>query len=357
MIRIASSSAMALGINLRNADDKIDIVSKESQCRLWFSIYMLEHSLATMTGRPSSLNETFSIHPPFPYDESSFSSYPVSQFLNDHSEREKIANWTLFENNSQTNARFEWLQIIRPNSSLYFTYQMDLAFIASMIRSCIYGVPTLRKKWDQVGNSIQLYSQKLTQWLSTIHTSFAFIDGEGKVLQHLSTQGQVSLALYYYSTRILINRPCLPQSGLQENSDFQLPRSHFSNDAAITCVHSALLLISLLPDKPSQQWLYTISPWWTMLHFIMQAITVLLVHLSIDSASVQTGLGSEQTSKMHTTEPFNVVFSSCKKALCWLHYMTNHGLGCQCGFDISSRLLRRIALSKGLGLEGVPSAS
>ncbi|EYE96331.1 fungal specific transcription factor domain-containing protein [Aspergillus ruber CBS 135680] len=357
MIRIASSSAIALGINLRNVDDKTDSICKESRCRLWCSIFMLEHSLATMTGRPSSLNGTFSVHPPFPYSECSFSSFPASRFLNDDSERERIANWTLFENNSQTKARFEQLQSIRPNSSLYFTYQMDLSHIASMISSRIYGVPTLWKEWDQVESSIKLYSQKLTQWLSTIHTSFAFADSEGELLQHISTREQVGLALYYYSTRILINRPCLSRSGLRKNSDFEFPRSHFSNDAAITCLRSALLLISVLPDEPSQQWFYTISPWWTMRHFIIQAINVLLVHLSVNSAPVQTGLGSEQTSEMDTTESLSAVFSSCKKALCWLHHIANHDLACRPSFEVCSKLLHRIALSKDLGLEGVPSAS
>lgn len=68
MIRIASNSAIALGINMRNVDDKTDVVSKESRCRLWCSIFMLEHSLTTMTDSPASLR------------------------LSDESEREKIAN-------------------------------------------------------------------------------------------------------------------------------------------------------------------------------------------------------------------------------------------------------------------------
>ncbi|ODM17423.1 hypothetical protein SI65_07098 [Aspergillus cristatus] len=92
MIRIASNSAIALGINMRNVDDKTDVVSKESRCRLWCSIFMLEHSLTTMTGRASSLDELFSVHAPVPFTEGSFSDSPASLRLSDESEREKIAN-------------------------------------------------------------------------------------------------------------------------------------------------------------------------------------------------------------------------------------------------------------------------
>lgn len=43
-----------------------------------------------------------------------------------------------------------------------------------------------------------------------------------------------------------------------------------------------------------------------------------------------------------------------KKALRWVHHMANHDLACRRGFDLCSNLLRRIAFSKNLDLEGVP---
>lgn len=160
-----------------NVDDKTDAVSRESQCRLWCSIFMLEHSLTTMTGRVSSLDESFSVHAPIPFTEGSFSDSPASSFSNEL-EREKIANWTLFETELQTKSRTLRLQFIKPKPSLYFAYQMDLSLIASTITSRIYGVHALRDGWDQVENAIKLYSQKLNKWVSTIKTLFAFSDND-----------------------------------------------------------------------------------------------------------------------------------------------------------------------------------
>jgi len=353
MIRIASSSAIALGINMRNVDDKTDIVSKESRCRLWCSIFMLEHSLTTMTGRASSLDESFSVHAPVPFTEGSFSDSAASLCLSDESEREKIANWTLFETELQTRARSERLRSIRPNPSLYFSYQMDLSLIASTITSRIYGVHALRDGWDQVENAIKGYSKKLNRWVSTINALFAFADGDGELLRGPSSREKTSLALHFYSTCILINRPCLSRPGLREHGGVRFPRSRFGNDTALTCVRSALLLLAVLPDEPDEGWFYTISPWWTMLHFIMQATAVLLIDLTVGSVPVKTELGHEEQPERcpHST---GTALSSCKKAIRWLHHMANHDFACKRGFELSVNFLRRIASSKNLDLEGVP---
>lgn len=352
MIRIASSSAISLGINMHNVDDKTDAVCKESRCRLWCSIFMLEHSLTTMTGRASSLDESFSVHAPIPLTEGSFSDSPAFSFSND-SEREKIANWTLFETEPQTKNRTLRLQSIKPSPSLYFAYQMDLSLIASTITSRIYGVHALRDGWDQVENAIKLYSQKLNEWVSTINTSFAFSDNDGELLRGPSSCEQAGLALHFYSTCILINRPCLSRPGLREHSGIRFSRSRFGNDTALTCVRSALLLLAVLPDKPDEEWFYTVSPWWTMLHFIMQATTVLLIHLTVGSVPVRTEQGHEEQPK-GSPHPTDIVLPSCKKALRWLHHMVNHDLACKRGFNISVSVLRRIASSRNLDLEGVP---
>lgn len=230
---------------------------------------------------------------------------------------------------------------------------MDLSLIASTITSRIYGVHALRDGWDQVENAIKLYSQKLNKWVSTIKTLFAFSDNDGELLRGPSSREQASLALHFYSTCILINRPCLSRPGLREHSGIQFPRSSFGNDTALTCVRSALLLLAVLPDEPDGEWFYTVSPWWTMLHFIMQATTVLLIHLTVGPVLVITEQGHEEQPK-GSPHPTDIVPPSCKKALRWLHHMMNHDLACKRGFNISVSFLRRVTSSRNLDFEGVP---
>lgn len=100
------------------------------------------------------------------------------------------------------------------------------------------------------------------------------------------------------------------------------------------------------------------SPWWTTLHFMMQAIVVLLIHLAVDVVPVRSeqaqgkGFGTA-----HLLNPSEHVLNGCKKILHWLHHMASIDLSCKRGFEICHHLLYRIASPKGLDLEGVPSPS
>lgn len=99
--------------------------------------------------------------------------------------------------------------------------------------------------------------------------------------------------------------------GSQTEQQYSLPRGRFGNDTALTCVRSALLLLAVLPNEPDEKWFYTISPWWTMLHFIMQAATV-LIHLTVGSVPVRTEYGIEEQSNSSSpaTESFDTILAS-----------------------------------------------
>lgn len=355
---IASASAISLGINMHSVDENTDHASKESRCRLWCSLLMLERSLITITGRPSTLDHSFSVQPPLPFPESTFSQYPASVFLNNDSEREKIGTWSLFEDKAHTRIRAGLLKSTQPNQALFFHYQVDLSLIASAITNRIYGVHALQEGWDQVERAIKLYAQKLDRWLTTIHDQYAFVDESGGPLRSISSREQAGLALYFYSTRILLHRPCLSRPGFRERSGIRFPRSRFGNDTAVICIRSALSLLDVFPDEPSEDWFYKISPWWTTLHFMMQATVVLLIHLAVGAVPVRSEQAQEKgRGPAHSFNPSESVLTSCKKVLRWLHHMANIDLSCKRGFEICHCLLYRIASPKGLDLEGVPSPS
>ncbi|KAL6229439.1 hypothetical protein BDW75DRAFT_235211 [Aspergillus navahoensis] len=45
------------------------------------------------------------------------------------------------------------------------------------------------------------------------------------------------------------------------------------------CIDSACELLDLLPDKPDALWLVQVSPWWCVLHYLLQSVTVLLIEM------------------------------------------------------------------------------
>ncbi|KAF5866677.1 hypothetical protein ETB97_010772 [Aspergillus alliaceus] len=48
---------------------------------------------------------------------------------------------------------------------------------------------------------------------------------------------------------------------------------------AAMCVDLAGQMLDLLPDSPEPSWVYHVSPWWCVLHFLMQSTAVLLTEL------------------------------------------------------------------------------
>lgn len=45
------------------------------------------------------------------------------------------------------------------------------------------------------------------------------------------------------------------------------------------CVHVAGEMIDVLPDKVDVAWLYRVTPWYYVLHYVMQSTSVLLIAL------------------------------------------------------------------------------
>ena len=233
---IVLALAISLRINMCSVDNSTDYASKESWYCLWCSLLMVEHSLTTMTGRPSMLDQLFSVHSPLPFAKSTFSQYPASSFLSNNLECEKIGSWTMFENEAQTRIQTEQLKSMQPDQALFFHYQVDLSLISSAITNQIYGIHALQEGWDQVERVIKLYTWKLDRWLTTIYNQYTFVDDSGKLLESVSLWEQVGLALYFYSICILLHHPCLSHPGLRDCSSIQFLCSYFGNDTAVICI-------------------------------------------------------------------------------------------------------------------------
>lgn len=105
---------------------------------------------------------------------------------------------------------------------------------------------------------------------------------------------RVSLALIYYSARIILSRPCLTRPDDNKETGIKFPRSRFGNDTALVCLQASLSLTSVFPDQPDAAWAYNISPWWSTLHFLAQATTILLIHMSVGPVPVASEGRAEQ---------------------------------------------------------------
>jgi hypothetical protein len=102
----------------------------------------------------------------------------------------------------------------------------------------------------------------------------------------------------------MINRPCLCR--LDRKIPNQSSKSlDFNRQAATACVDAAKDLLSLIPDEPNAVGLLRVGPWWSVLHWLVQATTVLMLEISFRTH--------------HMPEEADVLTQTAKKGVRWLH--------------------------------------
>jgi hypothetical protein len=116
-------------------------------------------------------------------------------------------------------------------------------------------------------------------------------------------QQRIGLVCRFYATKLIILQPCLRRLSLK-SSEANTPGTVCEHMGAI-CVLVACQMIDLLPDEVDIVWLYSVAPWWCILHNIMQATSILLAELLIPT--------------IHTTAD---TITKIKKAIRWLHKMS-----------------------------------
>ncbi|GLA17943.1 hypothetical protein AnigIFM62618_005096 [Aspergillus niger] len=369
---MAFRSAVSLGINLRFVDDRTQYPAKEARIRLWWSIFLLEHLLTAITGRVSCVGESLSATPlPIPYEEEAFGRPDVLPLLQDSSLRMTRLKLTLLQSDEESRADVSWLPSCEPSPSLYFHCIVDLATITQAIINKVYSIQSLRERASQVEQRIRRFSFNLDMWLSKVPEAYRFTSGSGDQLDLPSDRNapwmreRISLAMSYYSSRLTLCRPCLTHTGLapgDPSPDPAVPpsarqgsrrnsssRIHFNTAMALTCVRSARSLLCCIPETPDITWLTTMTPWWCILHYIMQATTAILLHLSSwptrspNDPMHQVSADIEATSR------------ETKKALRWLHHMAYKYPAARRAFRQCNSIVRRIAPSLGIDISDIPS--
>lgn len=82
---------------------------------------------------------------------------------------------------------------------------------------------------------------------------------------HQDERERFMLRLYYWSTKILITRPCLCrlERRIANESDTSV---NFNAQMAEACVQAAREMTKLFPDEPDPNFMYASGPWWTIVH-------------------------------------------------------------------------------------------
>ncbi|KAJ5637550.1 hypothetical protein N7490_007429 [Penicillium lividum] len=347
ILGVAIRSAVTMGLNLRSESNTIGHLSKEIRYRVWWALFMLDTVLCVMTGRPPSTSDTFCSTPlPLPYAEEEFSDERIMRLISDQQARNAFMTSLLstesgFTNNESHTNRIHFgqpeskaeqteqiTQALVPNISLYFLYAVDLAFLTREAVDTLYAPRATRRSWREIEIQIFTLNSNADRWLSRLPTEFHFVELDAS--QPFARE-RASLAFRFYTTKLIISQHCLRR--LADLSGAGSPGPVCDTMAAM-CVQVAGQILDLLPDEVDTAWLYQVSPWWCILHHIMQSSTILLIALS---------------TKLHPVIAAAInIAEKVKKATRWLNEMSAKDPCSQRALLIYQDLLSRHASKLGL---------
>lgn len=282
---MAIRSGYALGLHLRNADPTVPAVQKEIRTRIWWGLYALETTLGTMTGRPSTgVEQHCSVPLPLPLAvESLEESHVSSQHAQLRLRRNSSSESTTDPASERKFPECSTQEHEPNNCGSYLKSTVRMNIITAAALSQLYCASPATKQRETVQSCISQLLDRIEACLSTLPSGL-FPRAPSATAGF--SRDQISLALHYYSTVILISRPCL--SRLDRQTSMRTPsEGEFNKKTAQVCIRAAKAIANLLPDilprhadrDVIQPW-YRASPWWSMVNFIMQATTTLLLELS-----------------------------------------------------------------------------
>jgi hypothetical protein len=163
---------------------------------------------------------------------------------------------------------------------------VKVAVIMQKALSKLYLPRTSMGPWQQTQKEITLLTREIDEWVAE-----ALPEGLGPVdstQEHCVQREQLLLRFHYHSARLVISRPSLCR--LERRIKVQsVASATFDQNTAKTCLHAAHEITRLFPDQPDLMFIYQRSPWWCIVHYIMQAIAVFLLEMSSETGTAQKG--------------------------------------------------------------------
>lgn len=100
-------------------------------------------------------------------------------------------------------------------------------------------------------------------------------------------------------------------------------------------------MIAVFPDSSDLDWVYNTSPWWCILHFLMQASTMLAIFIQSSDTVGSTAMKDAEYSFAAPGEAAQVQ-AACQKAHRWLRGLSGVDESCRRAFVIYDDVLRRL---------------
>jgi hypothetical protein len=319
-----------MGLNLRSESNYVTLASKESRYKVWWSLYTLEALLGIMLGRPISVEKEFCTTPfPVPFEEHDFSDPKVIQVMSDGRVRNNLLGHVIAgpfgdASLSLTGQSIRMaMELLKPNHVLYFVCFLDLSRLMRQVVEALYAPDVSQYLPTDPEIVITDLNIKADVWLTKLPSAFKFMDEKRATDRDYRC---LRLGLQYYSAKILISKPCLHSLDWSSAGDHR-----FYEKTGDSCVEAACHMLGLFPAAFDATWLTEVAPWWSVLHYLVQATTVLLIRVSVSADSSRN------------------LRHALDKAATWLSGMSLKDLASQRAYAVCASLLEQLDPMAGQG--------
>lgn len=255
--------------------------------------------------------------------------------------------WTMNQQYERLKTQQALMKTMDATNELYFFCLADLIVISHTASTRVYSSDSVKQGRDEIESRIDLYNSTMVDWRSGLPDSISSdVINSGPNLS-IKDAYRVSLAMHYHSTRIILNRPCLTRKK-DEKSDGKARFSRARRNIETTCLLSAMDMLSIFPDEPNAEWLRCV-PWWNVLHFLVQSITILLINISFDSPSqkqrsqmsASDSNGGQSLDSSRVLDPA-AVRTAAQKGLLWLRHLGTYDDSALRAFELCNSCIHRI---------------
>lgn len=302
-----------------------------------------------MTGRASGLANSFLSAPPplASKDLDPFTNGAPNDPLERLSENPPM-EWTMNQQYQHLQAQRALTKGMGATNELYFFCLTDLIVISHTASTRVYSTDSVKQGWDEIRSRIEFYNGKMVEWRSSLPDSIRFEVTDIGPNFPAKDAYRVSLAMHYHSSRIVLNRPCLTRKKKDGKGEVKNPFSHARKSIETACLDSALAMLSIFPEEPGADWLRSV-PWWNALHFLVQATTILLIKVSLESSSqkqkgpMSTGQSSnDQSLDRSTVLDSAALRAAANKGLLWLCHLGKNDDSARRAFELCNSCVHRI---------------
>ncbi|CZT11075.1 uncharacterized protein RCO7_10158 [Rhynchosporium graminicola] len=350
---LAIRHALTLGLHMRNRADELSDYDKECRVRVWWSLYSLECLLNKLTGRPSCISDR-DISTPLPLNIDEEELWPGNKLY--ASPEKDTLNSGPSSRNSPEDSRGSRDHRMHPSAtyqmpvgssqpleypfpvltlptttSSYFIYRTQLSIISHEITTQLYCAATIKESWVEVQETVKRIDKRLKAWRDHLPKEY-MLDfdrydepdwNEPRVLPRMG------LAMLFNSSRMLLFRPCLCKFDGRMSAQSEKSMS-FNREGVKMCIHAARTMINLIGwTARSVEKLYAVQPWWPTLHYLCEALSVLMLELAYQA--------------QHLPHEAGDILDDAKRGIRWLIMMSEESISARKAWEIFDSLVRIVA--------------